>query len=122
MKRHKREIIILLILLLAGILFFTIINLTKKTANEIVVQVDNKIIGTYDLSQDQVIPINGINGLIELTFANGEVYVHSSSCPDKLCQKQGRISHTNEKLVCLPNKTVISIENDKENTIDGLVK
>ena len=37
-------------------------------------------------------------------------------------KKQGKISHANEKLVCLPNKTVISIENEKENTIDGLVK
>ena len=59
---------------------------------------------------------------MELSIVNGEAFVHSSSCPDKLCQRQGKISHTNEKLVCLPNKTVISIENNKENTIDGLVK
>ena len=39
----KREIIILLVILLVGILSFAIINLTKTNANEVIVQVNNQV-------------------------------------------------------------------------------
>lgn len=122
MKTHKKEIIILFGILLIGILAFVIIQFTSKTANTAIIQVDNQTVGEYDLNENQIIPIKGTNGLVELEIFDGTCFVKNASCPDKLCIHQGPISHTNEKIVCLPNKTVISIENDKESKIDGVVQ
>lgn len=40
---------------------------------------------------------------------NGEIYVKTADCPDKLCVNQGRISDGSAPIVCLPNRLVIKI-------------
>ena len=54
---------------------------------------------------------------------NGRIRVVEASCPDKIDVKQGWISNANQSIVCLPNRLVIRIIQDKpetDSTIDGL--
>lgn len=54
---------------------------------------------------------------------NGRIRVVEASCPDKIDVKQGWISNAHQSIVCLPNRLVIRIIQDKpetDSTIDGL--
>ena len=50
---------------------------------------------------------DGINVIVEVN--NGSVFVSHSDCPDKICEKTGRINRQGQKIVCLPARTVIEI-------------
>ena len=47
-----------------------------------------------------------------LHVENGTAYITDADCPDKVCEKTGKISRVNESIVCLPNKVVVTITGD----------
>lgn len=44
----------------------------------------------------------------------GQIQMQSADCPDQLCVKQGSISTGTYPIVCLPNKVIISLENEED--------
>ena len=48
--------------------------------------------------------------------------MEDADCPDKLCIKQGKIDSNGQKIVCLPNKTVVEIRSEKESEDDVQAK
>ena len=48
--------------------------------------------------------------------------MEDANCPDKLCIKQGKIDSNGQKIVCLPNKTVVEIRSEKESEDDVQAK
>jgi hypothetical protein len=81
------------------------------------ISVDGKLYATISLDKSQRIEINDTNVAV---VENGEIYMESATCPDKLCVHQGRISDSSKKIVCLPNKVII--EATKESSIDSVVR
>ena len=57
--------------------------------------------------------------IIELK--NKQVKVHEITCKNRLCVKTGYISKPYEKIVCLPNKMVISITSYSDSDIDYIL-
>ena len=48
-------------------------------------------------------------------ISGGSVSVTKASCKNQVCVRHGKISHTGESIVCLPNRLVVTIEGgDKE--------
>jgi hypothetical protein len=45
-----------------------------------------------------------------------------ADCPDKLCEKQGKISKNGQSIICLPNKIVIKINSDTDTDVDARSK
>jgi len=58
--------------------------------------------------------------LMELQVANSGVRVISSTCPDKLCQRQGAIFREGDVLICLPNKIVIKTSGSDD--LDAVIR
>ena len=77
---------------------------------EVIIKVDGKDYGTYPLNEDKTIDIDEHNKVI---IKEGVVYMEDANCPDKLCIKQGKIDSNGQKIVCLPNKTVVEISSEK---------
>jgi len=102
------------VILIAVTAFFLI---PKENANIAKITVDGKIYATVSLEKDQRIEINDTNVAV---IKNGEIYMESATCPDKLCIHQGKISDSSKKIVCLPNKVVI--EALKDSSIDSVVR
>ncbi len=111
----KNDLIFVGIVLLIAILAFLFIP--KESGNIAKITVDGKLYCTVSLEDDTKIEINDTNVAV---VKDGEIYMESATCPDKLCVHQGRISDSSKKIICLPNKVII--EALKESSIDTVVR
>ncbi len=75
-----------------------------RGADGISVYKDGGLWGRYRLSENRTIDIDGTNIIV---IENGEAYMKSATCPDKLCVLQGKIGEKGGSIVCLPNKVVV---------------
>ncbi len=57
-----------------------------------------------------------------LVIAGGQADMREADCPDKLCVHQRAISKTNETIVCLPNRVVVTVVGGRESEIDSIAK
>ncbi len=111
MKSTKRnDIILVLILAVSAILVWLCFSLFSPEGDYAVVTVDGTETARYPLSEDKEIRLENGNGYNILVIKNGQADVTEASCPDGLCVDFHPISHEGETIVCLPNKTVVSIE------------
>ncbi len=81
----------------------------KSPGKTVKVTVNNKVFGTYSLNDDRTVKINTENGRTTLVIKNGAAYFEGSTCPDKLCEKMGKLSSVGDTAVCLPLKTVAEV-------------
>lgn len=81
-----------------------------KSGGKVVVKTDNKIYGSYNLNKNQTVKIATNSGENTLVIKNGEAYFINSNCPDKTCQKMGKIKLAGETIVCLPHKVVAEVQ------------
>lgn len=118
----RADIILTVVFLIIALLFFACYNLFfHKTGTMVKVMADGKIIKILPLNKDITITINGYNnGTNVLQIKDGYASVTGADCPDKLCQKQKKIRHNGESIVCLPNKIIISVISDEKPEIDNV--
>ena len=121
-RMKKKDIIFLVVVFigLAGIAAGFYLT-HQDTGASVEVIVDGAIYGTYPLDVDKEIPIQKDGKTTNLlVIKDGKADVTEADCPDKLCVHQKAISKTNETIVCLPDKVVITIENGEDSGIDVL--
>lgn len=112
--KKKDVILIFTVLAIAAVAFLII---PKAPADIARITVDGKHFRTISLHEDGEIDINGTNVAV---VENGQIYMKSATCPDKLCIHQGAICDSSKKIVCLPNKVVIEAVADSD--MDTVVK
>lgn len=111
----KRDIILIFAILAAAAVSFIMIPRTSADIANITVA--GKHFCTVSLHENREIDINGTNVAV---VENGQIYMKSATCPDKLCIHQGAICDSSKKIVCLPNKVVIEAAADSD--IDTVVR
>ncbi len=118
------DVMLLAALLLLCAAAFLFLRIGEKAGETVVITVDGDVFGRYDLSEAQTVPIEADDGHVENTVVieNGSVHMEEADCPDRLCIRQGAISHANEAIVCLPHKIVITINGGRTGEYDGIVK
>lgn len=118
-KKLRNDIIlgIAVIVLALGALLAT--ELMKKDGDYAVVTVNGVEVAKYSLSEDIEVRLESENGGYNvLVIKGGKADITEASCPDHVCVDQHTISKTGEAITCLPNKTVITIESEKEADFD----
>lgn len=106
-----------LFIIIAAISFF-IINLTKSDETNMVVQItiDGELVEAFPLKKEKDYNIQKeLECGTMLIIKDGYVYLKYATCPDKLCEKQGKISKTGQAIICLPYKLVVTIISDENN-------
>lgn len=94
---------------------FLIITLTSDEGAVVVVSVDGKRHSSYPLSEDREVIIESADGGYNvLVIKDGKAYVSSASCPDGICSRHKAINFTDESIICLPNKVVITVEGESD--------
>lgn len=104
-------IVILSVLLIALIGFFTIKSL-QYNGKYVEITKNGKMYQSLPINKDKIIDINGKN-VIEIK--NKKVYMKSADCENQICVNHKRISLVGETIVCLPNKVVVEIKKGNSN-------
>jgi len=106
---------------IALVLFLAMFFIKQNTVNgEAVVLIEGEEYGRYPLSRDTVIEIPGLLGNNVLTIQNGEAFMSSAVCPDKICMDFGKIHYNTEMIVCRPGSIVVIIENGDAAEVDAV--
>lgn len=113
--------------ILAGvcvIVFIVFSVLYQSHSSTIVITRDGELYGKYNLSQDQTIAIENTDHQVTntLQIRDGEAKMIGADCPDKLCMHQKAISVSKENIVCLPNRIVVTVEDDDTEGLDGFAQ
>lgn len=84
---------------------------TAESATALVIT-DNGVRREYAL-EDGTIELDALTVVIE----NGSVRVINSTCADGICEKSGAITRAGQRIICLPNKTVVELIGESD--LDG---
>ena len=122
-KKIKRDIMLIATLIIVCVAAFLIINfVVKKDGITAVVKVDGNIVYMLPLDKNASVTVEGYQGGSNtVVIENGTVYMKDADCPDKLCEKTGKISKNGETIVCLPHRVVVEIQGGEGN-VDSLVR
>ncbi|GFI69189.1 hypothetical protein IMSAG249_01010 [Lachnospiraceae bacterium] len=123
MEKLKKDIILLLGIILAAFLLWLIPYLLNKDASAMVTVYQNgHEIGKYPLGKEQTISIPyGEDGYNLLFISGGEASISDADCPDGLCVRQRAVDRNGESIICLPHKLVIQITAGKERELDAFI-
>jgi hypothetical protein len=116
MKRNDIILIVaLLILGMAG--FFFYLMRVQQPGSVVIITVDSKEYGRYDLKKDQMIPINDMN---TVEIKDGKVRMIEADCPDKICVNHRVVEYNGESIVCLPNKVLVEVKSEENSSLDAV--
>lgn len=105
--RLRRDLVLILSLLLFGILLFFVLRGFAADGERVRVLHENTVIAEYPLSVNGKFSLLG--GKNTLVIENGEAYIKDSRCPDHTCERMGRISKVRERIVCLPHRLTLKV-------------
>mgnify|MGYP000881559269 CR=1 FL=1 len=74
-----------------------------------VVRVAGEVRMVVPLDKEQLIPLEVSGGRMVVEAAPGKIRIRESTCPDKICVRTGWISNPSQSIVCVPNKTVVTV-------------
>ena len=121
---NKIEKVLWIIILGVAVVLFLFLKFSANDGEQVIVKVDKKEVARYDLNTDREVIIDGKDGgKNTLVIKDGKAYIKDATCPDKLCEHQGKIHMVGQSLICLPNRVVIEITDDKKDEeFDGISK
>ena len=114
MKKGDVFLICIVICLAAAGFFFWSFR-SRGDGGTLTVTVDGKVYGTYDLSEDQEVEIDGEWGCNRFSIKDGTVRMIEADCPDQYCVNHAPVDKENETIICLPHKLVLKITDGEEN-------
>ena len=91
-------------------------------AEQVIIEVDGRVVKTFDLPQDEKIEYKVIidqdnYNLVEIY--KDRVRVREATCPDQVDVRAGWISKPGQSLICLPHRLIVTISGSEGQEIDG---
>ncbi|HHV63465.1 MAG TPA: NusG domain II-containing protein [Peptococcaceae bacterium] len=122
MKLKKGDFILIILLITAIWGWFVKDSFfLDSSSKQAVIKVNSEVHSIIPLeNESREINVNLGKDYVHVKIEHGLVWVEDSSCPDKVCIRTGKISKPGQSIVCLPNKTVVTIEGQGESVIDDL--
>ena len=65
---------------------------------------------SVSLSVDGEYELRGCTAVVE----NGKIFISKTECPDRICEKTGKISRAGEAIICVPQRVEIRISGDTD--------
>jgi len=125
-KIFKKADILLIAVLIIGAFAYGFISrasASAPSAAQIVIKQNGAVIATLSRTATESIELCDSDGvrLNIVRCVDGTAAMAESSCPDKNCIQQGKITRTGEVIVCLPNRVTVEIRGGAAPEIDGVV-
>lgn len=109
----KRDLLLLSALLLLAAACFLLFSLAPKGAKA-VVERNGEILLTRELSsitEPETLTVEGENGIsLTVTLSPDGAEISSSSCPDQVCVRTGKLQKAGETALCLPARISLRLE------------
>ena len=106
-RKLRPDIILIASLLFVSALSVALLMILRQPGGFAVVEIDGREYARYPLDTDgEFILGDGSNILV---IDDGQAYMKHADCPDRTCVKAGKISHSGESIVCLPNRVNVYI-------------
>lgn len=122
-KADKVLILIIFIISILGIIGTFLLQSSNLEEKYVVIKINNKLIEKIPINNDTETTysfyFNNEVGTIEIS--NGTVRMKKMDrtiCPNQICSDTGWISKTYENIVCLPNRIIVTIEENTDAGID----
>ena len=120
-RRARNDLILALCILASAALFFGFFRFFSRNGQVAVIEHNGQIIAQLPMDQDESYTFTSSKGLNRIKAGGGFVWMEEADCPDGLCLKEGKISSTSQRIVCLPHRIVVRVENVSDN-LDGIVQ
>jgi hypothetical protein len=105
----KWDILIIAVIAVTAIL--AVVFDFRPEGNTVEITLDGKVLYNLSLNEDRTVLIENVGKII---IENNTVRISEPTCPDKLCEKLGRISGAGQSIICLPNKLIIRVKGESE--------
>lgn len=114
-----RDALILLLIIAALFIFYAL--LPESGGGTAVILHDGGVIAEIPLNRSGEYVFPQVPDMV-FTAWDGSVSVTESSCGDKTCVRTGKISRQGEAIICVPNKIVVEIKgNTEESGVDAVL-
>ncbi|MCI5735846.1 MAG: NusG domain II-containing protein [Eubacterium sp.] len=123
-KKRKNDIILIVIIIALSAMAFILINSFSSSGNEVIIEQNLKQTAVLNINKNQEYNLYDNNGNIcnTVLIKDGTVSMKYANCKDKICVNHNKISKNNESIICLPNKVVVTVVNDKNNDVDEVAR
>ena len=121
-KRWRADLLLFGVLLVLGLLLLALLRLTRTEGAQVVVLVSGQEQARYALSDARTEQITDGTRSNTLVISDGYAWVIDASCPDHLCEQQGKICYNGEMIICLPNQLIVQIEGGETPPVDQTVR
>ena len=95
-------ILLIVLALIAGALYLVF---APQRGSRAEVFKDGKKVASLALNKDAILSLDHL----KIVVNGGKVWVEEADCPDKICERTGKIYKKGQAIVCLPNKIAIKI-------------
>ena len=122
-KKRISTFVFMAAVIFTAIILFLYNRCLSNSGSYAVIMVDGVEIQRLSLDDDTEFSIQGFNGgknLLEIK--DGECFMKEADCPDGLCIHQGKISKSNQSIICLPHRVVITVEGNKDESLDAIAR
>ena len=118
----RSDLLLLVVVLLLSLLLFLLLKIIPRNEGVYAsVSIDGTYYKRWSLSSDCTVELPGVSGTNLLQIKDGAARVLQADCPDLICVHHIPISTVGERIVCLPNRIVITIEGAPDSTqLDAL--
>lgn len=115
MRRGDLIVLVIFIVLALAASYIYFLRPPAPADAQIVIQVEGEDKFFYPLYQegrDEIIDIQGRQGITFVHLQEDRVRVVDSACPDKLCVQVGWTNSSARPIACLPNRVIVKIVGD----------
>ncbi len=116
----KYDKILILLVILASIFGFVLINqsIVQGNQKQVEILINNQLYKKYTLDRglDEKVIIESFLGKNIIHIDNNQVTMIQSTCPDQICVNMGTITEPGQMIVCLPHRLIVVIIGDDSDT------
>jgi len=94
----------------------------QKHGDTVLIYHQNQEIYQLPLNQDNEIVFQGALSEMHVIIKNKKAWVEESGCPNKICQKMGKIESSGQTIICIPNKVLVVVKGRNKFQFDGITK
>lgn len=118
----KADAILVITITLCALALFVAFQLFTPTGSVVEIRSGDDLIMRHPLEEDKIIQINGPLGSAIIEISNNQVRVVSAPCNDKTCMHMGPVGRLGGVLVCIPNRVVVTVVTDKNDSVDAMTR